>query len=199
MKYGDRVEITGSSYSVPNTLIGRLGTVRQNYNGSIAVEVDGLTNPRSSYGYFYFKERQLKKLKEDSSTMTKTMEGNYRIASVRFVDGHNTDKTYRYACYDDSIYVGDICVVTSAHHGFGVAEVVAIEDKTDEPISREIICKADFSDYDARERARKRTAELKQKMADRAAKLQEVAIYAMLAKEDPEMKTMLSEYEALTK
>lgn len=201
MKSGDKVEILHSHYKFCNTLVGRTGTIISTYGGTygnIAVKVDGLENPRSGYGYFYFAEKQLKKLKEDSKmSTTKIMEGNYRIASVKFVDGNNTDKTYRYACYDDRIVKGDMVVVKSAHHGFGVAQITDIEDKTEEQIIREIVCKADFSDYYIRERNRARKAELKKKMAARAAQLQEIALYAMLAKEDFDMKELLSEYEGL--
>ena len=198
MKYGDRVEILHSHYKVPNTLVGRTGVVKSVYTGNVAVKVDGLDNPRSGYGYFYFKEKQLKKLKEDSKEMSneKVMEGNYRIADVRFIDGNN-DKTYKYACYDSNIVVGDICVVKSANHGFGIAEVINFEPKTEERITREIVCVADFGEYYAREFARKRKKELRQKMANRAAQLQEIAMYAILAKEDSEMQTLLSEFEVL--
>lgn len=195
MKIGDYVRVLKSTYKTVN-LIGAVGKIVDHHcpSDSYAVELDGYRNGKSSKGCYYFKSSHLELYKGDEQIM----EGNYRIALVQFIEGTNTDKTYKYACYDSSIDTDDICVVKSAHHGLGIAKVVGIGPKTDEPITREIVCKADFSAYERREQNRKRAAELKQKMAERAEKLQEIALYAMLAKEDPAMSELLKEFEDLT-
>lgn len=194
LNIGDRVTVVYNDKYL-QLLVGRKGTVKNPYsNDSIAVKLDGINNERSSYGYFYFEAKHLKKLNEGDE---KIMEGNYTIAHVKFLEGTNTDKTYKYALYDTTISVDDICVVKSAHHGFGLAKVVDIGPKTDEVITREIVCKADFSEYYAREAARKRKAELGRLMRARAAALQETALFAMLAKDDAEMQQLLSEYNGL--
>lgn len=125
------------------------------------------------------------------------MEGNYRIAQVSFLEGYNTNKVYPYACYDLSMTAGDICVVKTESHGLGIAKIIEIGGKTDEKITREIICKCDFSDYNNREANRKRRAELLKLMHTRAAELQELALFQMLAKEDAGMQSILGEYNSL--
>lgn len=187
---GDRVEVISDNYNGRTT--GLTGTVRANYNDSIAVDIDGMTNTRSSYGRFYYKNNQLKKLGGD------IMEGNYNIAHVKFLDGSNTNSIYHYALYDGTeATIGDICVVKSAHHGFGLARIVDIQPKSNEAITREIICKADFKAYEERVACRKRKAELMAEMKKRAATAQEILIYKNLAASDPAMAELLSEYEKL--
>lgn len=190
---GDRVIVVCCNKYTRYDLVGLEGTVRSVYDNNVAVELDSLRNKQSGYGYFYFDPNNLKNLKGDNTIM----EGNYRIANVQFLEGTNTEHTYRYALYDDGIVVDDICVVKSAHHGFGIARIVSIEPKTDERIEREIICRADFSAYKARCATRKRKAELKHQMATRAAQLQEIALYKMMAAEDPSMAELMREFDGL--
>ena len=190
MKYkiDDRVCVVSTSYKeVP---VGSIGRVRDRYEGRYSVVIDGIDNPRSSYNCFYFKEKELS---EDKGGLV--MEGNYRIAMVRFLEGTNTDREYEYACYDYRIEENDCCVVMSAHHGIGVGQVVKLLPKDDRKITREIICKADFTDYQIRCDKRKAKAELEKKMKKRAAELQELSLYKMLAEHDPSMKALLEEYE----
>ncbi len=192
--YGDTVMVLHTSKYNNVILAGEVGTVKQAYQSNIAVELYNYKNSNSSKGYFYFKESDLKLYDKGDD---KFMEGNYSIAHVRFLEGTNTEKLYRYALYDNDVGVGDIVVVKSAHHGFGIAQIANIEPKNNEPVTREVICKADFSAYYAREAARKRRAELGTMMRERAAKLQETVLYKMLAKEDTEMQQLISEYETL--
>lgn len=195
-RVGDRVAvITGYKYAnikegAPGTIISRYACGWSNYG----VKVDGIANKRSSYGCFYFAENQLELLKEENNIM----EGNYRIADVQFIEGTNKNEVYAYACFDEDVWVDDICVVKSAKHGFGLAKVVRLRPKTDEEITREIVCKADFSAYDARVANRKKQAELKKQMADRASKLQELSMYELLAKSDPEMAELLKSYKEIS-
>lgn len=189
---GDRVEVISDNYK--GRTAGMTGTVRSNYENNIAVNIDGLTNSRSSYGCFYYTNKQLKMLEGDV-----IMEGNYRIAHVQFLEGSNTDKTYHYALYEGTLaWEGDICVVKSAHHGFGLARIIEITPKTDEAITREIICRADFTAYEDRVAQRKRKAELMTEMKKRAAAVQELMIYKNLAASDPAMAELLKEYENLS-
>lgn len=191
---GDRVIVVCCTRYTNYNLVGLEGTVRSVYDNNIAVELDSLRNERSGYGYFYFTNNNLKSLKGANTIM----EGSYAIATIQFLEGTNTEKTYRYALYPDTdVKVEDICVVKSAHHGFGIARIVSIEPKTDEPIEREIICRADFSNYEARCATRKRKAELKSQMATRAAQLKEIALYKMMAAEDPSMAELMREFDGL--
>jgi hypothetical protein len=188
---GDRIEVTSDNYR--GRTVGLTGTVQFLYKGSIAVNIDGKTNTRSSYGCFYYKNNQLKMLGGDT-----IMEGNYNIAHVKFLEGSNTENIYHYALYEGTeATIGDICVAKSAHHGFGLVRIVDILPKSNEAITREIVCKADFTAYNDRVAQRKRKAELMTEMKKRAAAAQEILIYKNLAASDPAMAELLSEYESL--
>lgn len=188
---GDRVEVISDKYN--GRTAGLTGSVRCANASYIAVVIDGETNTRSEYGCFYYKHNQLKQL--EGGTI---MEGNYRIAKVQFIEGHSLELKYNYACYDDSIVEGDICVVKSANHGFGLARVVDFAPKTGEAITREIVCKADFTAYDERVRQRKRIAELMSEMKKRTVDMSELLLYRQFAAFDPTMAELLKEYETLT-
>ena len=196
MKYGlsigDRVVVTNRG-NYKSISVGDMGTVRNIYSNSIRVAIDDKVNPASQYGQFYFEPKQLDIINEKETII---MTGNYRIAEVQFLEGTNANHKYSYACYDLSIVEGDICVVKTAHHGLSIAKVVGFID-SDEELTREIVCRADFTDYNKRVEARKRMAELKDLMNTRAKQLQDVALFKMLAKDDPDMAGMLKEYEQL--
>ena len=188
---GDRVEVISDHYR--GRTVGLTGTVRSNYESGIAVNLDDMTNTRSGYGCFYYNKNQLKKLEGDT-----IMEGNYNIAYVKFLEGSNTNTIYHYALYEGTeATIDDICVAKSAHHGFGLVRIVDIQPKSNEDITREIVCKADFSAYRERGACRKRKAELVSEMKKRAAAVQEILIYKTLAASDPAMAELLGEYEKL--
>lgn len=193
LNVGDRVIIT-------NTLryaeIGHrcTGTVHNTHYDNVAVRVDYVDNPRSSYNCFYFKKKDLQPLEAKEKIY---MEGNYRIAHIKFVEGHNTDKTYRYACYDNDICEGDMCVVMSENHGMGIARVDYFSEKTEEKLTREIICKCDFNHYWNRLATRTKKRDLEKKMQCRAAELQKLTLFQLLAEKDPSMQELLNEYQSM--
>lgn len=194
IEINDRVKIKYCS-NYRGRLTGMTGTVKSNYFGSIAVAVDDAYNGSSSYGWYYFSSNQLEKITEEGTTK---MEGKFRVALVKFIEGTNTDKAYEYACYDSSIEVNDCVVVKSAHHGLGIGVVSNFTENVGQDIIREIVCKADFSAYKARIAARKRRDEIRKQMARRAAQMQEIAMYKLLAAEDAEMATLVKEYSELS-
>lgn len=61
-------------------------------------------------------------------------------------------------------------------------------------LDREVIDVVDSTAFTARRDLETKRAELKAKMAKRAKELQDISVYALLAKEDPEMEQMLKEY-----
>lgn len=196
---GDRVEIIRKPSKYKKLPVGATGIVTNVYcPSSIRVKVDSIENTTSKYGDFYLDAKELKYINNESNNEGRTtiMTGNYRVAEVQFIDGSNTDKVYRYACYDPSITWGDICVVKTAHHGFGLAKVREFITTTEE-LTREIVCKCDFSDYNKRVENRKRMAELKDLMTARAKQLQDIALFQMLSEKDPEMAGMLADYQRL--
>lgn len=189
---GDRVEVLNRG-NYKKIDVGDTGTVRNIYSNSIRVAIDDKVNPASQYGQFYFEPKQLKLISEKETII---MTGNYRIAEVQFLEGNNTNTKYSYACYDPSIVEGDICVVKTAHHGLSIAKVTGFIT-SDEELTREIVCKADFTEYNKRVEARKRMAELKDLMNTRAKQLQDVALFEALARNDASMADMLQEYKQL--
>ena len=85
----------------------------------------------------------------------------------------------------------------SEKHGMGLATVIEIVDRNDIETQREVVAKVYTGGYDSRVALRAKVAELKAKMQERAKKLQDVALYQMLAKEDTEMAALLQEYQSL--
>lgn len=195
---GDRVELIRKSSKYKRIPVSSTGTVTNVYNpNSIRVRLDEYTNITSKYGDYYFDHKELKRIDTESNNEgSNTMFGNYRVAEVQFIEGNNTDRIYLYACYDPSIVDGDICVVKTAHHGLGIARVTGFTATTEE-LYREVVCKCDFSDYNKRVENRKRMSELKDLMTARAKQLQDIALFQMLSEKDPEMASMLADYQRL--
>lgn len=189
---GDRVKVITDNYK--GRTVGLIGTVRSVYDGSIAVVLDNLPNTRSKYNCYYFRAKQLEFLKGEMNIM----EGIFRVALVNFLEGSNRTTDYAYACYDDDIMEGDICVGKTAHHGFALVKVRKfVTDMKTDSVTREIVCKADFTAYDERVQRRERSAQLMADMKKRAAAAQELLIYKTLAAQDPVMAELLNEYEKL--
>ncbi len=196
---GDRVEVVQAPSKYRNIKVGLVGTVTNVYGAtSIRVHIEGHINVSSQYGDYYFESKHLKRIgQEPNNEGSFIMNGKFNIAEVQFIEGNNKDTKYLYACYDDTIVVGDICVVKSAHHGFGIAQVVGFVESTDQDITREIIGKVSFEAYNKRVEDRKRAAELKSMMNVRAKQLQDIALFQMLSEKDPDMANMMAEYQYL--
>lgn len=202
---GDRVELKAKGkYS--KLTVGLKGTVFSVYGTSIAVKIDGMHNKSSQYGAYYFKAQELVLTEEiETRKESKIMEGKYLIADACYLS-HNSNSaypeenanTYAFALYDTTIIEGDYCVVKSNGHGFDIVKIQRLRERSDEAITREIVCKVDFSAYVSRLDARKRRDELRNEMAKKAAQLQEIAMYQILAESDPAMAALLKAYKELT-
>jgi hypothetical protein len=197
----DRVRVVSQDRYWSFELLGKTGTVDAIYGDDLAVSIDGVSNPYSASGRFYFKYYQLALVNDcNENKEVTTMQNitNYlNIAKIQFVDGNNT-RTYEYANFDPFLNPGDLCVVMSANHGLGVAKVVEIVDRNDLETRREVVAKVWTDEYDKRVETRAKASELKAKMQERAKQLQDIALYQMLAKDDPAMMELLSEYQALS-
>lgn len=198
---GDRVGIVNHSKYPTAELLGLVGTVRSVYRSSVAVSVVGRHNKSSSKGYYYFSLFDLELVTDCNENKEETAMQNItnylNIAKIQFVDGNNKT-TYEYANFDPLLNPGDLCVVMSANHGLGVAKVIEIVDRNDLETRREVVAKVYTDDYDKRVETRAKAAELKAKMQERAKQLQDIALYQMLAKDDPAMMELLAEYRALS-
>lgn len=203
-KRGARVKVVKcDSYSRQN-FVGTLGIVIQSrYDlwGKIEIGLDGEFNSKSATGNFYFKPYELEVVNE---TNTDNLEENImenitnylNIVRVEYVDDKKVSNC-NYANFDDTIKKGDMVVVNAPYTGFELATVIEVVDRNDVETDKEVVCKVDTTAYDARVENRAKAAELKAKMKERAKQLQDIALYQMLAKDDPAMLELLSQYQAI--
>lgn len=199
---GMRVRVV-SQHKYRNTnLVGKLGTVRTGYGTEISVRLDGMSNPYAATGLYYFKPAEIVLVDEHDNTVEENNNmpkiTNYLNAvKIQYLD-NTTPNSCIYANFIADIKVGDTCVIKSAHHGLGLAKIVEILDRNDfEITSREVVAVVDTRDYDESVANRAKAAELMDKMRERAKKLQDIALYQMLAENDPDMANLLQEYKGL--
>lgn len=216
---GDTVKIVKTTkYSYQKT-IGCIGKIRERYEYkgtySYAVKVDGFINSFQNAGLFNYLEKELTKLETGDGTMESKyiLHGLKGIAQVKFLEGTNTERTYQYLCFDESIEAGDTVVVKSAHHGFGVATVdslitdhYAMEDlaTNGDTINREIVSKFDYKTYTDRKAFRVRMSEndakrkkLMNAMDKRIAESRNMAYYEKMAESDDEIRAMLEQLKSI--
>lgn len=124
---------------------------------------------------------------------------NYlNLARVSYVN--ESDKCwYQYANFEPDLEAGDLCVVNTEKDQLKVAKVIEIVDQQDLVMTREVVAKVYTDGYNTRVECRTKAAELKSKMEARAKQLQDIALYQMLAKDDPDMAALLQEYQGLPK
>ena len=199
---GERVKVTYQRNYLKFNLLDMVGTVQTAYGNSFAVLLDDVTNPNSAYGYFYLKCNELTAVNEhdnenvEEKNMKAAITNYLNIAKVKLVAGVN-DHVYQCANFICDLGVGDLCVVNTDDNAFVVAEVVEVVDRQDIEMRREVIDKINTKDYNFRVECRAKAAELKSKMEARAKQLQDVALYQMLAENDPDMAKLLQEYRCL--
>ena len=195
---GMRVRVINQRTYKSFDLIDSTGSIRDINGSRIRVTLDGIRNPNSSYGSFYFTPGELEIIDMKEKVMQNIT--NYlNIAKVQFIDNNTTNpKTYDYANFDPHLCVGDICMVKTANHGFGLAKVMEIVDQNDIATPREVVASIDTSAYDERVAKRDKAAELKVKMQERVKQLQDIALYKMMAENDSTMSELLNEYQAVS-
>ena len=125
--------------------------------------------------------------------------GNYNVAMVKFLQGTNTAKGYAFALFDDDVKVND-CVLCDTANGYGVAKIIEIIPKSEyegTKVTKEIICKVDFANYENRKENRTKALKLKSEMDKKIKEMQELAVFEMMAEKNPELKEMLEVYKGL--
>ena len=206
-KRGSRVRVIKCDSYVKDNLTGENGTVIENsYSiyGKIKVELDTVRNPRARHGCFYFQPHELEVVNETNDDILEenTMNNKNNITNylntvkVKFVDD-NKISSNKYANFDSTIATGDMVVLSTQYAGLELATVVEVIDSNDVGCTGEVVAKVDTAAYDTRVANRAKAAELKAKMKERAKQLQDIALYQMLAKDDPAMLELLSEYQAI--
>lgn len=198
---GARVKVVRQRKYPGEKLLGLIGIVRTDSGSNISVIFDTIKNARSSYGCYYFKAVELVEVDEFGNEImeVKKMEkitGYLNCVKVRF-EGADKPSVYHYANFEQNLAVGDACVVTYGVGKICVAKVVEFIENPDSEVCYEVVTKVCMSDYEARIKAREKAAELKAKMEARAKQLQDIALYQMLAKDDPDMAALLQEYQGL--
>lgn len=216
---GDTVKVVQSNKRSYIATIGCIGVVKKRsmYMGlpTYGVKIENNTNPFCESGLFNYQGKELTEVKTGDDTMNSKyiLHGLKGIAEVKFLEGTNTERTYRYLYYDESINVGDAVVVKSAHHGFGVAVVnalitehYAMEDLATygDTINREIVSKFDYKTYTERKDLCVKMAEndakrkkLMAAMDKRIAESRNMAFYEKAAETDDEIKAMLEQLKAI--
>ena len=192
---GARVKVIKQRKYPSEKLIGLVGTVRSGSGAQVTVILDDKYNHRSSYGCYYFKPVELELVNESKEDNNMSKITNYlNIANVRPVYTH-ASTVYSCANFECGLGVDDLCVVTTDNNSLAVARVVEIVYGNDREMHREVVTKISTDAYDERVRNRVKAAELKSKMEARAKQLQDIALYKMLAKDDPDMALLLQEYQ----
>lgn len=212
-KDGDKIVVSDKSHEYKQRHIGKYGVVEHIFRKSnnvymYGVRFEKLRNPLSSQGLFWFEARSLD---HQSKNILKTeseeipMFQNYIVAKVQFLD--NPVPVYSYALYDPNIVAGDTVVVRTGSHGFALAKIHEIvesgvegfeEAKKQVTKGRQVVCKVDFSAYNARQEALKRASELQRSMDAVLREAQTMAIYEMFAEKNPSLKAMLDEFKSLS-
>lgn len=199
---GARVKVVRQRKYPNEKLLGLIGAVRTDSGSNVSVLFDTKVNTRSSYGCYYFKPVELvevdefdNEIKEEKKNMEKIT--NYlNCVKVKF-EGADKPSVYHYANFEQDLAVGDSCVVTYGTDKISVAKVVEFIENPNSEVFYEVVTKVYMGDYEARVKAREKAAELKSKMEARAKQLQDIALYQMLAKDDPDMAALLQEYQGL--
>lgn len=139
------------------------------------------------------------------------------VAKVKFPDTVNfnsnpfsvtsgsasTNKLYNFITDIENLEVGDTVVVDTVN-GLRLANFVEYSHESHEfgetfsnKTPRWILQKVDLESHKSRVAAAEKAELLKKKMELRRKKAQEMEIYAILAKEDPEMAALLNEFKQL--
>ncbi|PHA62822.1 hypothetical protein [Bacillus wiedmannii] len=120
-----------------------------------------------------------------------------KIIAVQFIG--SPFKSYNFLTDIEDLKKGEKVVVDTVN-GLAIAEVEKyVEYPTGKvPASKWIVQKIDTASHEKRLENERYMNGLKLKMESRRKQLEEIQIYQLLAKEDPEMKAILEEYNSLS-
>lgn len=119
------------------------------------------------------------------------------VIGVKF-DDFPYSKEYDFKYDKDDLKVGDVVVVDTSR-GLQVAKVTTITKlaagETYSKATKWVIQKIDLTEHNARLERERKAAELKKQLEARRKQLEDIAIYEVLAKEDPKMAELLEQYK----
>lgn len=186
---GNRVKIksTITKTYLAYGLIGKYGTIKRvsdncKSRGFVGVAVDGISNPASSYGLFWFYEGEFNFIKNESEE--NVMEGFKYVAIVNLVEDYNK-KDYAFALYEDDyrmmsfveVMKPPAMVVVNARGKDNrqlatVKKIIPVEEYNGTKITAEVVGVVDMNRFIRREAEKERQAELVKKRAAIEAELE---------------------------
>ena len=192
---------TNKTGAYPDT-IGMIGKITNYWTNGYGVTFEGLTNPDSAIGVFWYKEYEFEPVDEiEIMEEDEMLESGYFVARVRFVNDVNSTKLYSYAIYTECPVDGvGRLAVTNLDKVVRIEDVFTVEDAKENGImlpTAELKGIFDDSAYEERKAKAKARKELKSKMEDRVKQLERDAVYEMFAEKDAELKKLLDAYKAL--
>lgn len=146
------------------------------------------------------KKKNIEKVEDGGNNMaSKMLVGNYAVAMC-ILDSDCNKKKYAFAAFpEDDIREGDRVLVDTAH-GQTIAKVdsmMAQMDYNGVDVTKEVICKLDYSNFEKRKESRKRLGNLKNQMDNIVAQNQNMILYTAIAKENPKMAALLNQYKKI--
>ena len=135
--------------------------------------------------------------KEETPVNTMYNEKNCRVAGVTLEPYHS--KEYAYALLLKDVETGAKVVVRNSDGSLVMGRLASVDKHPHEKVKNgcEVICVVDMTEYNQRQEQFAKVAGLRKKMDARVKALQDIALYEMLAKDDPELQTLLSEFKSL--
>jgi hypothetical protein len=120
-----------------------------------------------------------------------------KVASVKYLDNNSYGQSYDFFTDIEDLKIGDTVVVDSKY-GLGLAKVeLVMQQPQCTKDNKWVVQKVDLTAHEARLVKAQKLADIKRKMESRRKKLEEKAIYKMMAETDPEMAALLAEYEGV--
>ena len=190
-KVGDSVEVINKRLQSCG-LIGTITASHHNANSSFVM----FNNWNGKGEKELLIQNKNLKFKGDKSMAVK---GNYNVAMVKFIQGYNVSKEYAFALFDNDADVGDyiLCDTSQGYNIGKITKIIPQNEYSGCTVTKEIICKVDFTNFEKRKELRKQKETLKKQMDKMVKDNQELFLYQALAEKNDEMAAMLAKYREL--
>lgn len=121
-----------------------------------------------------------------------------KYASVRFDELHDFGRSKQYQFVTDiqDLKIGDV-VVVHTDNGYKTAFFIKYDETSVFENPKWMVQKVDTDSHKVKLERERKAKFIKKKMQERRAKLEEIQVYKILAKEDEDMKQLLQEYNEI--